>query len=313
MKCTATGCQTLDSAKQLTLRVLLINASWRLHQNQLRHAMPRGIVRGKTKYGTHLVCAIWYCTWSPSPLKRNPCSTFIFVCVEKRSELPLGDIRQKFKYHVVFQGNGVVKQRWEMFIFQDLGSHPDCMEALQGADCYAWFPGHCCQQDTEPAYIQSELLWNETWVAPPLEAWHEVGKIKGWTRPVVLLKQARFGYPDSGTYWELSALCAGGFKSTESSQSGYWPDRLKLFLVVDVDDFKLAGTPENMAARWKVIWKRIEVEEPMDANLLCDILSRREGNCSPLVIGLSLSLRKWGLSFILWKAIWSLLRTDTAS
>ena len=34
-------------------------------------------------------------------------------CVEKGSELPDGDPNKKFKYRVVFQGNGVVNQSWE--------------------------------------------------------------------------------------------------------------------------------------------------------------------------------------------------------
>ena len=44
------------------------------------------------------------------------------LCVQKGAELPDGDKRKKFKYRVVFQGNQVVTQNWEVALFQDLGS-----------------------------------------------------------------------------------------------------------------------------------------------------------------------------------------------
>ena len=51
------------------------------------------------------------------------------ICVQKGAELPPGDKRQKYKYRVVFQGNQVVTQNWEVALFQDLGSSPATMEA----------------------------------------------------------------------------------------------------------------------------------------------------------------------------------------
>ena len=135
-------------------------------------------------------------------------------CVEKGSELPPGDPRKVFKYRVVFQGNGVVNQSWEVAIFQDLGSSPACMEAGKAADCYGCFPDHVCQQaDAEQAYAQADLLENKTWVSLPTDAWPKEWHTQGWRRPVVLLKKALYGHPVSGTYWEKhcnSALCAGG-------------------------------------------------------------------------------------------------------
>ena len=51
------------------------------------------------------------------------------ICVQKGAELPPGDKRQKYKYRVVFQGNQVVTQNWEVAPFQDLGSSPATMVA----------------------------------------------------------------------------------------------------------------------------------------------------------------------------------------
>ena len=58
------------------------------------------------------------------------------ICVEKGSELPADDERRKFKYRVVFQGNQVVTETWEVAIFQDMGSAPATMEAGKRTDAY---------------------------------------------------------------------------------------------------------------------------------------------------------------------------------
>ena len=93
------------------------------------------------------------------------------ICIEKGSELPADDPRRKFKYRVVFQGNRVVNQNWEVAIFQDLGSSPAAMEAGKAVDCYGCFEGHgCMQADAEQAYVQAELKGPATWVLLPEEA-----------------------------------------------------------------------------------------------------------------------------------------------
>jgi hypothetical protein len=51
------------------------------------------------------------------------------ICVEKGSELKVGDVHRKFKGRYVFQGNDVRDQNWEAAIFQELGSSPAAMEA----------------------------------------------------------------------------------------------------------------------------------------------------------------------------------------
>ncbi len=48
------------------------------------------------------------------------------TCVEKGSELPIGDPATKFKGRVVFQGNSVGDENWEAAMFQEflsLSSH----------------------------------------------------------------------------------------------------------------------------------------------------------------------------------------------
>ena len=53
------------------------------------------------------------------------------VCIEKGSELPDNDERNKYKYRVVFQGNRVVDQNMDEAQFQDLGSAPATVEAAR--------------------------------------------------------------------------------------------------------------------------------------------------------------------------------------
>ena len=79
---------------------------------------------------------------------------------------------RKYKYRVVFQGNNVVTQNYDVALFQDMGSQPASMEAGKAADCYGLFENHDVEQaDAEQAYIQADLTGTETWVALPRDAW----------------------------------------------------------------------------------------------------------------------------------------------
>ncbi len=61
---------------------------------------------------------------------------------------------------------------WECAEFQDQGSSPASMEAGTAIDAWGCFPDHDVQQaDAEAAYIQSDFVGTETWVALPEEAW----------------------------------------------------------------------------------------------------------------------------------------------
>ena len=94
------------------------------------------------------------------------------MMVQKRSELPDGDPRKKYKYRGVFQGDRGVDRNWEAAIFQDLGSAPASMEAGKMADAYGSLPGHDLQQAAAAqAYIQADLEGEETWVHLPPEAY----------------------------------------------------------------------------------------------------------------------------------------------
>ncbi len=82
--------------------------------------------------------------------------------------------------------------------------------------------------------------------------------------PCCRLKLALYGHPDSGGYWEqhcekqLTAEDIGFIPIHDAWKSVFWHPRLRLMLVVYVDDFKLAGPKEHMAEGWKLIGSKID-------------------------------------------------------
>ena len=145
-----------------------------------------------------------------------------------------------------------------------MGSAPATMEAGRAADCYGCMPGHSITiADAEQAYIQAELKGNPTWVALPPEAWPASwhGKFR---RPVVRLTKALYGHPHSGSHWEEhcdARVMAAGFAPVGAAwPSCYFHSKLKLLLVIYVDDFKLAGPKENSSQGWKLLRADLNIE-----------------------------------------------------
>ena len=67
--------------------------------------------------------------------------------------------------------------------------------------------------------------------------------------PACPLRLSLYGHPDSGGYREQhceSHVLANGFEKIESWRSCYYHPCLKLFMVIYVDDFKLAGPADNV-------------------------------------------------------------------
>jgi len=180
--------------------------------------------------------------------------------------LPPNDPNRKFKGRVVFQGNRVQDESRNAALFQELGSSPATMEAGKACDAYGLAPGHDVEQaDAEQAYIQRRLGGDTpTWVRLPRErqpaSW---GKYRDPVCPLVL---ALYGRPDPGGYWERHChkhLVAQGFSEVPSWRSCYVHPRLRLFLVVYVDDFKLAGPRKGLAEGWRLIRKEVRTEDPI--------------------------------------------------
>jgi hypothetical protein len=76
---------------------------------------------------------------------------------------------------------------------------------------------------------------------------------------------ALYGHPDSGGYWERHChkhLTSVGFAEIAEWRSCYVHPKLGLFLVVYVDDFKMAGPTKNLSQGWSLIRKGVKTDDP---------------------------------------------------
>ena len=92
--------------------------------------------------------------------------------VIKGDEFNEGDPRRRWKYRIVFQGNEVKDQDWQVALFQQLATAPATLEAARVAEIYSCLPGHSVEvQDVEQAYISADLGGVPTYVQLPKELW----------------------------------------------------------------------------------------------------------------------------------------------
>ena len=183
----------------------------------------------------------------------------------KGSELKQDDPDRKLKGRFVFQGNNVKDENYNPALFEELSSSPATLQAMKCVDAYGAFPGNATQQcDAEQAYIQAKLQGTPTWVRLPKELWPPEWREK-FRDPVVKLNLALYGHPDSGGHWEKhcnDALDKAGFVKVHPWRSTFWHDKLKLLLVVYVDDSKMSGPENNLKEGWKAIRRGIVTDDP---------------------------------------------------
>ena len=189
---------------------------------------------------------------------------FLFgFMVEKNAELreiDANDPRMKFKYRVVFRGDDVRNEFFDVALFQDLGSSTSSMDASRAADAYGCMPGHGCQQaDAEQAYLQAEFPQGaiKTWVVLPKDQWGPDWDEYKDGKPCVPLLRPLYGHPHAGAHWDAHAeerLRTAGFEQcSEAWPSVYFHETLQLILVRYVDDFKMAGPSKNLDAGWRLL------------------------------------------------------------
>ena len=83
--------------------------------------------------------------------------------------------------------------------------------------------------------------------------------------PVCPLILALYGHPDAGAYWEAhceSHLKSVGFTPIDEWRSCFWHQKWKMFLVVYIDNFKLAGPKILMKYCWDSIRRGIRTDDP---------------------------------------------------
>ena len=129
---------------------------------------------------------------------------FLFgTMVEKGAEYPEGDAGRYFKYRVVFRGNDVKDQNWDVAMFQEMATTPTTLEASRYSDLLSCFEGNSVEgRDVQQAYLQADLPDDATptYIVLPKELWtDEMYKMRS---PVFRLKKALYGHKNSGAYWQ---------------------------------------------------------------------------------------------------------------
>ena len=77
--------------------------------------------------------------------------------MEKGSEFPEGDERRYFKYRIVFRGNDVKDQDWEVAMFPEMATKPTTLEASRYSELLS-FPDNSVEgRDVQQAYLQAEM------------------------------------------------------------------------------------------------------------------------------------------------------------
>ena len=194
------------------------------------------------------------------------------IMVEKHWQLPKDDPRRKFKGRAVLLGNKVTNQNIEAAFFQDLGNSPATFEAARWADLYGLLPKNSVTlADAIRAYIQADLKGPRFFVELPPEAWPTWVDLSKYRRPVVRLRKALYGHPDSGTMWEQhcdKAVKSVGFVAVGPEwPSTYYHKGMDLLLVVYVDDLKMAGPQTNMKKGWDLLRSKLDLEPETDLGL----------------------------------------------
>ncbi len=125
---------------------------------------------------------------------------FGFIVI-KGDEFPEGDPRRKWKYRIVFQGNNVKDQDWQIALFDEMSSKPATLDASRISRIYSCFPDNSIEgRDVEQAYISAEMRGTPTWIVLPEELW--TPEMKKMKCPVVKLEKALYGHKNSGAYWQ---------------------------------------------------------------------------------------------------------------
>ena len=89
-------------------------------------------------------------------------------CFEKNAELDKNEPTRKFKGRVVFLGNQVKNQNFEVAVFSDMASRPATLEASAAADFLGLAPGNDVEvADAVQAYVQAMLQGVPTYIELP--------------------------------------------------------------------------------------------------------------------------------------------------
>ena len=83
--------------------------------------------------------------------------------------------------------------------------------------------------------------------------------------PVVLLERNLYGHPLAGLLWKRhfeEDLLELGWEKVPNLECLFVRRKQGLFLLVYVDDIKVAGKKQNMAHMWKKLMTNVDLDEP---------------------------------------------------
>jgi hypothetical protein len=121
-------------------------------------------------------------------------------------------------------------------------------------------------RDATQAFIQSRIdtpACPETWVRLPKQWWP--ASWQGMHDPVVKLRLALYGHPESGALWDkhLGKVLSGlGWRRVES-HPGFWIHTATgAIMTVYVDDLMMAAPSDKESDLWKQIEEKVEFGDP---------------------------------------------------
>ena len=118
-------------------------------------------------------------------------------------------------------------------------------------------------RDAEQAYLQADMKGTPVYIMLPQELWTD----DMWKMdcPVFRFEKALYGHKHSGKYWQEfcheQCLKADFALISESWPCVYWNEKLKLLLIVYVDDMQLSGPVAGMAEAWARLGDHINLEQ----------------------------------------------------
>ena len=144
------------------------------------------------------------------------------------------------------------------------------MEAAKALDAVSLLPGmELSQSDAHSAYAQTFLGGTRgggtpTWVSIPRHRW-----LKSWEgnyqEPLVRLVLALYGHVDAGTHWEdycTEKVLECGWEKISILPSTFYHPKKHAFMIVYVDDFKLAYNTAHAKELWRDLWSKIRLSDP---------------------------------------------------
>ena len=127
-------------------------------------------------------------------------------------------------------------------------------------------------RDARNAYIQSFIDKPgrpRTWLRLPKalwpRSWFNADGTAKYHDPVVILKKALYGHPESGPMWDKKlhqCMRKAGFLALEGSPGFFYDPVRDCECAVYVDDFVLVAKPSSEAGIWKQLEKLIDFKNP---------------------------------------------------